>query len=346
MTQKHIRWVDLAKGIAILLVILGHTSRDEMLIVPFINVGKNLIYAIHLPLFFFLSGYILKRKGNELEPFKTFLVKKVKSLLIPFISYSLLLYILFQIAIHLPYIGHILSSFGSLSLVDYWIENLCKGNPYSFHVWFIYILFIYMMITYFMNRILKNNNYFLIILGLIINLVTEAATFYYPALTAEYLIITTALRYYIFFALGCNRFNKLIEKGNILELFPIFILVYIYAKIDLFASIQVYLAIRILIILCSFSLIIYLCHLASILVDNRIGTILEKVGQRSFSIYLIHQPFFTGFVSLILYKLLPAHPFIIIGCTFMISILCTLTILHMIDHTKYIHAVTKRLLNI
>ena len=47
--SSRIDWVDLAKGIAILLVILGHTVK-----VPIIRAA---IFSFHMLLFFILSGF-------------------------------------------------------------------------------------------------------------------------------------------------------------------------------------------------------------------------------------------------------------------------------------------------
>ena len=45
--------VSLAKGLGIILMVLGHTG--------FSYYGNGFIYMFHMPLFFFLSGYFLKR---------------------------------------------------------------------------------------------------------------------------------------------------------------------------------------------------------------------------------------------------------------------------------------------
>nr|WP_318660135.1 acyltransferase family protein [uncultured Treponema sp.] len=69
---KRIGWIDIAKGIAIISVILGH------------SVGKGpfgiFIYSFHIPLFFVLSGYTIKRipateiPGATLRDFKRLII--------------------------------------------------------------------------------------------------------------------------------------------------------------------------------------------------------------------------------------------------------------------------------
>ena len=69
-----ILWIDVARGIAILLVVLGHCIGN-------LNDPRNrFILAFHMPLFFFLSGMCI---SENVIPAKNYLVKKVKNLLVP-----------------------------------------------------------------------------------------------------------------------------------------------------------------------------------------------------------------------------------------------------------------------
>lgn len=55
-----IEWVDILKGIAIICVFIGHTTNDN-----YGNISGLLhmwIYSFHMPLFFFLSGYVFSIK--------------------------------------------------------------------------------------------------------------------------------------------------------------------------------------------------------------------------------------------------------------------------------------------
>ena len=49
MKQSRLDYMDLAKGIGILAVILGHVYKN--------TVFGTLLYSFHLPLFFLISGY-------------------------------------------------------------------------------------------------------------------------------------------------------------------------------------------------------------------------------------------------------------------------------------------------
>lgn len=85
MGNNRIHWIDFAKGIAILLVVLGHVS---FLPEP-IHAG---IYSFHMPLFFFLSGLLLFRKKEAFGPFS---LKKLRTLIGPYYVFLAAQFIVF-----------------------------------------------------------------------------------------------------------------------------------------------------------------------------------------------------------------------------------------------------------
>lgn len=76
-----IRWLDAAKAIGIILVVLGHISRDTVLV--------QWIYLFHMPLFFFVSGWVYKKK-NVLKD----IGHRARTLMVPYYVFGgvLLLY--------------------------------------------------------------------------------------------------------------------------------------------------------------------------------------------------------------------------------------------------------------
>lgn len=76
--------VDIAKGIGISLMVLGHSGVPEM--------GSAFIYMFHMPLFFILSGWCLKEK--YLEQPKTFVAHRLKGLWWPYVKWSILFILL------------------------------------------------------------------------------------------------------------------------------------------------------------------------------------------------------------------------------------------------------------
>lgn len=74
-----VEWVDAAKGAGILFVIAGHVWWRP-------GPVHHMIYAFHMPLFFLLSGYMVKP-----QPGWGLLGKQARSLLVPFAAFSLIL---------------------------------------------------------------------------------------------------------------------------------------------------------------------------------------------------------------------------------------------------------------
>lgn len=56
--MERVKWIDYLKGFAILLMVIGHYQGTP----TFLNVW---IYAFHMPLFFFLSGYLSENILNR-----------------------------------------------------------------------------------------------------------------------------------------------------------------------------------------------------------------------------------------------------------------------------------------
>ena len=81
--SKRIEYLDIAKGIGILLVVLGHN--DFEVISLFV---QRLIYSFHMPLFFFLSGYFI----NASIPFFDFFKKRFNALMKPYLFTIFLIY--------------------------------------------------------------------------------------------------------------------------------------------------------------------------------------------------------------------------------------------------------------
>ncbi len=76
--RKRIDWVDVAKGIGMILVIISHTEEHFM---PGTLVSLKIpIYTFHMPLFFFVSGFLFSMKSG----FGEFLKSKCKRILVPY----------------------------------------------------------------------------------------------------------------------------------------------------------------------------------------------------------------------------------------------------------------------
>jgi len=75
---KRIDWIDVAKGFGMICVVLAHVEEQYL---------KLPLYTFHMPLFFFLSGYLFSIKSS----FKEFFIGKCKRILVPYFCLGTLL---------------------------------------------------------------------------------------------------------------------------------------------------------------------------------------------------------------------------------------------------------------
>lgn len=77
MSRTRVGYIDIAKAIGIVLVIIGHTVSSD-------TECKRILYAFHMPLFFILSGMVAKPSAQQKR-----YVQKCKSLMIPYVIWGL-----------------------------------------------------------------------------------------------------------------------------------------------------------------------------------------------------------------------------------------------------------------
>lgn len=84
MGKQRIEFIDLAKGICIILVTIGHCG---------VNIAIPGLEIVRMPLYFMLSGLFFKTYGD----FTGFAIKKTNKILIPFLFFYIAAYILYYI---------------------------------------------------------------------------------------------------------------------------------------------------------------------------------------------------------------------------------------------------------
>lgn len=126
ITVNRNQWMDVAKGITILLMILGHAAIPEPL--------SNFIYSFHMPLFFIASGWMTNWDKYSINEFA---IRKVKSLAVPFIIYSSVVLVL---------LGQVKNLYVEDN--DLILRLLCDGWQ-GYALWFIPVLFVSLFIVRF-----------------------------------------------------------------------------------------------------------------------------------------------------------------------------------------------------
>ncbi len=82
--------ISISKGIAIILMVVGHAEAPELL--------TNFIYTFHMPLFFITAGYFFNTRYAD-DPW-AFCTKRFKGLYVPFVKWSLLFLLLHNVFFH------------------------------------------------------------------------------------------------------------------------------------------------------------------------------------------------------------------------------------------------------
>lgn len=130
--KKRIEWVDIARGILIFLVCLGHRHLSAGLL--------TWVYTFHLPAFFLLSGYLAKNEGIA---FSAFLKKKAKGLLIPYVSLGVIYIVgkfVYSFLLHKPF-----------SITQY-LWDFIAGRKIG-SSWFIVALFLVEFAAFFLQKL-------------------------------------------------------------------------------------------------------------------------------------------------------------------------------------------------
>lgn len=90
-SSQRIFWVDAVKAIGIFLVVLGHTDG--------IGEGlRNYIYSFHIPMFFFVSGYLVRPESLDLD-FSRFWRRHYQALIVPYWVFGLISYLIWVIGV-------------------------------------------------------------------------------------------------------------------------------------------------------------------------------------------------------------------------------------------------------
>ena len=75
--QNRYNWVDIAKGLAIIAVVLGHIG-FQWINTPLFPMRLLFIYLWHVPVFFMIGGFFIKKE--KLNNPKTFIIGKFNNL--------------------------------------------------------------------------------------------------------------------------------------------------------------------------------------------------------------------------------------------------------------------------
>ena len=168
LTNNRINWIDWAKFFAITMVVFCHIPQPQDSFLKFY------IGIFHMPLFFFISGYLTKVRKDTKEEFS----KWKRSLIIPYFIYNLIFYPYWVIRLYVD-------NGGDIGLFDYLVKPIIGlfllqiDTPISCSVngvtWFLVALIIMRMIVHFCSKSRYSTFYmiFIALLSVLLFIITS-----------------------------------------------------------------------------------------------------------------------------------------------------------------------------
>lgn len=141
--QPRLGYMDIFRGIGIILMVMGH--------VGFGNTFDYFIHAFHMPMFFFISGFFFVSMPEEELKTMDFIIKKCKTLLIPYCFWGIFHYISINTARYIVRGGVETESLCHLCFIN------TEGLPIAGALWFLTALFFANIIYFLLDRYIGNN---------------------------------------------------------------------------------------------------------------------------------------------------------------------------------------------
>jgi fucose 4-O-acetylase-like acetyltransferase len=280
--SKRFSWIDIAKGIAINLVVYRHLligiERSGLKIEPYLLQMNEMVYSFRMPLFFILSGFFFSRSMAKRNN-KEFVKYKISSLIYPYLVWCLI-HITLQI---------IMSDYTNASrgLEDY-LYILIKPRAID-HLWFLFALFNVTITIFILRYLIKINKRAVFAISLV--------AVYLSTLIKDVEPFQDILFYMPYFALGDLISEKALTKefqvkissnAGLLLMLPLFVVSQWYwlnhHDINIFGFGAVA-------TLGSFFIIAISVRIA----EQRWTGLLALIGRKSLEVYLAHVVFSSAF---------------------------------------------------
>lgn len=191
------KWIDIAKGLGLIFVLIGHTK---------LYICASVVYIFHMPLFFFLSGYVF---SGEKHDAKDFIKKKLVSLMLPYYVLGLLV-LLANTLLNMYYVDFRMKYLMRITDEKYKIITYITGERFG-TLWYIATLFWLNILLLILIKIFKSN--YKIIAVAVITMAVIAFVYYGLGGGALYMNIDACFAMMPFYYAGymankCGIFHK------------------------------------------------------------------------------------------------------------------------------------------
>jgi fucose 4-O-acetylase-like acetyltransferase len=185
--------VELAKGLAIILVVIGHiVAREPPKDNEWYVALKSAIYFFHMPFFMYLGGLVFFHVGDALHPrpsYGAYLLRRAERLLLPFLSLGLLILFGKLVAERFVHVDNTPPGLWDGLKSLFWNT----GQSPATSVWYILVLFVYCAVTPFLLKISRGMVWPTLLLAAVLHLL--------PVPDIAYL--DRVAYFFVYFMIGC-----------------------------------------------------------------------------------------------------------------------------------------------
>lgn len=203
MINDRIEYLDITKGICMLLVIWTHIVSQFQIDNTVILIIKEIVTSFYMPLFFIISGMFAKSN----LPFTLFLKKKINTILFPFIIFYIISFIFsfFVSEVLNIELNNKFSFFNLFAIFE--TKSFSNGA-----LWFLSAIFFSSIIYYVISRVIQKSQ----IIGILALVLLSSLGFYWNKLFDFRLpfYIDTALTALLFFYCGEKIIKYLYTRNN------------------------------------------------------------------------------------------------------------------------------------
>jgi len=274
MISNNKDWIDVLKGIGIILIVIGHIYKDIL---------HDIIYLFHVPLFFFISGYLYRQPDN----IYIYCIKKINNLLVPYICFLLIFTLILVIE---AFFSH-----KPINIIYSYLTNALMGGKslsgWLSVFWFITCLFITQVLFSILSVLNKKHLAYANIFSLILAYLNSYAVPDYYLFWSLNIVFYSLPIYYI-----GNLFSKIESKiliNNIatISIFTLIPFYYINSELLITDMKSARYGLPIISIIFSTSIIIFLFSLSKKITKFKgYSKWLVYLGSSSMTIMYLHQP--------------------------------------------------------
>lgn len=281
-TEKRDYTWDIVRGIGILMVVVGHCGPSQL---------AHFVYLFHMGLFFFVSGNFMKIKvgGQFAKNVEGYIVRKLKSLWIPFVIFTLFILCLqdFFVDHAMAFTRYPGKEFVKTALMVLAFKQV--DNPMLCPIWFLKSLFFCSIFVYVVLLAIKGTKlrYAFFAILYVITIVLPYAPISIPSVILREMTVSCII--FMGYAMHQHHIieRKFINRKSLMFSFVVLLVASFYIKIDVMTATFSY---PLVFPVMTFTGIVFTYNMSVVLMKTfkKLSLMLSYFGEHSLYILLLH----------------------------------------------------------